>query len=412
MATWGELEKAGTKWSSLEEMTWGELEEFCTVNPKTKQIPDDMEVSFVPMQSVSDTGDVQTDEVRKASEVKKGFTFFEEGDVLFAKITPCMENGKGGIARGLKNSVGFGSTEFHVLHPDPEKVSSEWLYYLTSWDEFRKQCARNMTGSAGQKRVPKSYLEHYKVHLPPLEEQRRIAATLDKVSDLIAKRRAQLDKLDLLVKARFVEIFGDLAAPECPHKKCKLVETCVSSDDIKCGPFGTQLSKEEYQDHGVAVWEIPQINSYFTTQPTHFLTVEKAEQLKAYSIIPGDIAMSRKGNVGRCARFPDNFDSGIIHSDVLRIRVNKQQVNPCFMMYQLHFSGAVQRQIEVVSSGAIMAGVNVTKLKHIEIHLPDFDLQQQFAHFVGEVDSVKCSINNSLEKLETLKKALMQEYFG
>ena len=77
-----------------------------------------------------------------------------------------------------------------------------------------------------------------------------------------------------------------------------------------------------------------------------------------------------------------------------------------------HFSGAVQRQIEVVSSGAIMAGVNVTKLKHIEIHLPDFDLQQQFAHFVGEVDSVKCSINNSLEKLETLKKALMQEYFG
>lgn len=262
------------------------------------------------------------------------------------------------------------------------------------------------------KAINKKTLAETEIPLPSLEEQRCIAALLDKVSDLIAKRRAQLDKLDLLVKARFVEIFGDLAAPECPHKKCKLVETCVSSDDIKCGPFGTQLSKEEYQDHGVAVWEIPQINSYFTTQPTHFLTVEKAEQLKAYSIIPGDIAMSRKGNVGRCALFPDNFDSGIIHSDVLRIRVNKQQVNPCFMMYQLHFSGAVQRQIEVVSSGAIMAGVNVTKLKHIEIHLPDFDLQQQFAHFVGEVDSVKCSINNSLEKLETLKKALMQEYFG
>lgn len=211
MATWGELEKSGTKWRDLEEMTWGELEEFCVINPKTKQIPDDIEVSFVPMQSVSDTGDVQTDEVRKASEVKKGFTFFEEGDVLFAKITPCMENGKGGIARGLKNGVGFGSTEFHVLHPDPEKVSSEWLYYLTSWDEFRKQCARNMTGSAGQKRVPKSYLEHYKVHLPPLEEQRRIATLLDKVSDLIAKRRAQLDKLDLMVKSRFVEMFEHIS---------------------------------------------------------------------------------------------------------------------------------------------------------------------------------------------------------
>ena len=108
MATWGELEKSGTKWRDLEEMTWGELEEFCVINPKTKQIPDDIEVSFVPMQSVSDTGDVQTDEVRKASEVKKGFTFFEEGDVLFAKITPCMENGKGGIARGLKMVLALG----------------------------------------------------------------------------------------------------------------------------------------------------------------------------------------------------------------------------------------------------------------------------------------------------------------
>ncbi len=262
------------------------------------------------------------------------------------------------------------------------------------------------------KAINKKTLAETEIPLPPLEEQRRISATLDKVSDLIAKRRAQLDKLDLLVKARFVEMFGDLAAPECPHKKCKLVDACVNSDDIKCGPFGTQLSKEEYQDCGVAVWEIPQINSYFTTQPTHFLTVEKAEQLKAYSIIPGDIAMSRKGNVGRCALFPDNFDCGIIHSDVLRIRVDKQQVNPCFMMYQLHFSGAVQRQIEVVSSGAIMAGVNVTKLKHIEIHLPDFDLQQQFSHFVEKVDRMKYSINNSFEKLETLKKALMQQYFG
>ena len=290
-----------------------------------------------------------------------------------------------------------------------DDIIPEYLYAFLESQQSR--FIKDAVGGA-QPNISAGYLKKIEIPIPPLEKQRRIAALLDKVSDLIAKRRAQLDKLDLLVKSRFVEMFGNLAAPECPHKKCKLVETCVSSDDIKCGPFGTQLSKEEYQDHGVAVWEIPQINSYFTTQPTHFLTVEKAEQLKAYSIIPGDIAMSRKGNVGRCALFPDNFDSGIIHSDVLRIRVDKQQVNPCFMMYQLHFSGAVQRQIEVVSSGAIMAGVNVTKLKHIEIHLPDFDLQQQFAHFVGEVDRVKYSINNSLEKLETLKKALMQQYFG
>lgn len=364
----------------------------------------DGDINWVTPAELDDKSDVIYESQRKITKqavIDSSLKPFPAGTVLLSSRAPI---GKVAIAgtdmycnQGFKNLI------------CSDAIYNRYLYhFLKSKTEYLNSLGRGATF----KEISKGIVEEIEIPLPPLEEQRRIAALLDKVSDLITKRRAQLDKLDLLVKARFVEMFGDLAAPECPHKKCKLLETCVGSDDIKCGPFGTQLSKEEYQDHGVAVWEIPQINSYFTTQPTHFLTVEKAEQLKAYSIIPGDIAMSRKGNVGRCALFPDNFDSGIIHSDVLRIRVDKQQVNPCFMMYQLHFSGAVQRQIEVVSSGAIMAGVNVTKLKHIEIHLPDFDLQQKFAHFVGEVDRVKYSINNSLEKLETLKKALMQQYFG
>ena len=351
----------------------------------------------------------QHPEIIKGEDIGSSKITVEDGDVLVCKINPRIN--RVWVVKWHTSYPLLASSEWIVIRNCD--IDSDYLKWYFSSPTFRNLLVSQVAGIGGSlTRAQPKQVAKYPVPLVGKEEQRRIAALLDKVSDLIAKRRAQLDKLDLLVKARFVEMFGDLAAPECPHKKCKLVETCVSSDDIKCGPFGTQLSKEEYQDHGVAVWEIPQINSYFTTQPTHFLTAEKAEQLKAYSIIPGDIAMSRKGNVGRCALFPDNFDSGIIHSDVLRIRVDKQQVNPCFMMYQLHFSGAVQRQIEVVSSGAIMAGVNVTKLKHIEIHLPDFDLQQQFAHFVGEVDRVKYSINNSLEKLETLKKALIQQYFG
>lgn len=245
-----------------------------------------------------------------------------------------------------------------------------------------------------------------------IDEQRKIAAVLDKVSSLIAKRRQQLDKLDEMVKARFVEMFGDLADPACKHIRCKLGETCKDSDDIKCGPFGTQLSKTEYQEQGVAVWEIPQINREFKEQPIHFVTNEKAKQLISYSLIPGDIAMSRKGNVGRCALFPKDFAPGIIHSDVLRIRVDKNKVNPCFLMYQLHFSKAVAHQIEMVSSGAVMAGINVTKLKQIYVHIPAFGLQNQFAAFVEQTEKIKTTISKSLEKLETLKKALMQEYFG
>ena len=213
-------------------------------------------------------------------------------------------------------------------------------------------------------------------------------------------------------QSRFIELFGDLASPDCKWETKKLVETCVAADDIKCGPFGTQLSKDEYVDSGVAVWEIPQINSLFATLPTHYLTEEKAKELDAYSIKAGDIAMSRKGNVGKCAVFPISFASGIIHSDVLRIRVDGSQVLPLFMMHQLHYSGSVQHQIELVSAGAIMAGINVTKLKQISVHIPPMRLQQQFVAFVEQTDKSKLAVQNALEELEILKKSLMKQYFG
>ena len=253
-----------------------------------------------------------------------------------------------------------------------------------------------------------------KIEIPvlSLEEQRKIAETLSKVDELIAFREQQLAKLEELVKARFVEMFGDLVAPQCEYPELKLVDICADADDIKCGPFGTQLNRDEYKAKGVAVWEIPQINSGFSEMPTHFITEEKAVILNAYSIEPGDIAMSRKGNVGKCGLFPENLKKGIIHSDVLRIRVDKRKVDSCFMMYQLHFSEAVKRQIEMVSSGAIMAGINVTKLKQIKVRIPELENQRMFAAFVERVDQQKQTIQQSLEKLELLKKALMQEYFG
>lgn len=253
-----------------------------------------------------------------------------------------------------------------------------------------------------------------KIEIPvlSLEEQRKIAETLSKVDELIAFREQQLAKLDELVKVRFVEMFGDLVAPQCEYPELKLVDICADADDIKCGPFGTQLNRDEYKAKGVAVWEIPQINSGFSEMPTHFITEEKAVILNAYSIEPGDIAMSRKGNVGKCGLFPENLKKGIIHSDVLRIRVDKRKVDSCFMMYQLHFSEAVKRQIEMVSSGAIMAGINVTKLKQIKVRIPELENQRMFAAFVERVDQQKQTIQQSLEKLELLKKALMQEYFG
>lgn len=198
-------------------------------------------------------------------------------------------------------------------------------------------------------------------------------------------------------------MFGDLANPECQWDSFKLVEACANVDDIKCGPFGTQLNKDEYMSSGIAVWEIPQINSSFQTKPTHFISQDKAEQLQSYSIIAGDIAMSRKGNVGKCAVFPKTFSNGIIHSDVLRIRLDSKRVNPVFMMCQLHYSRDVQRQIDLVSSGAIMAGINVTKLKQIFIRIPPFQLQEQFAAFVEQTDKSKYSALKIKENIRRVK---------
>ena len=186
------------------------LGEICTINPKGYSLSEDVEVSFVSMTKVGEHGEFDSSEIKKYSEAKKGFTSFQDGDVLFAKITPCMENGKGAIAQGLKNGYGFGSTEFHVLRPHTDQITAEWLYYLTTWDIFRKNAAKNMTGSAGQKRVPKTFLENYSIDLPDVKAQNQQCRKLKKVDFLISLRKQQLAKLDELVKARFVEMFGDI----------------------------------------------------------------------------------------------------------------------------------------------------------------------------------------------------------
>lgn len=162
-----------------DEFGWGlqRIGDICEVNPKKAKDPrlcSDLQVSFVPMTAVSENGDIDTSETRLYDEVKTGFTYFAENDVLFAKITPCMENGKGCVARNLCNGIGFGSTEFHVLRPT-EKSNPYWLYTVTVFKKFREDAAANMTGSAGQRRVPAMFLENYKISLPPIELQTQFA---------------------------------------------------------------------------------------------------------------------------------------------------------------------------------------------------------------------------------------------
>ena len=187
------------------------LGECAIINPKKssdKRLHDELEVSFVPMMAVGGNGHINVSEIKKLADVKNGFTYFSEGDVLFAKITPCMENGKGAIASNLCNGIGFGSTEFHVIRPIENITTSEWIYVLTTLQKFRLSAEANMTGSAGQKRVPASFLQDYSFYLPPIELQKqfsRVFKHLDKHKSVVQK---SLDETQLLFDSLMQKYFG------------------------------------------------------------------------------------------------------------------------------------------------------------------------------------------------------------
>lgn len=216
----GELTAKWRKENNIDLSSWenGILMDFCKINPKkinTKEFDDDMIVSFIPMPCVSDIwGKIVKKELRKLGEVKKGYTNFCEGDVLFAKITPCMENGKSAIVDKLENDIGFGSTEFYVLRCDENKLNNKYLHYFVRQKTFRDEAKGEMTGAVGQQRVPKTFLENYKMKVPTIEEQQEIVNILDKLLakyNKIKNLEQQLEKIELLKKAILAKAFrGEL----------------------------------------------------------------------------------------------------------------------------------------------------------------------------------------------------------
>lgn len=161
------------RWKSIR------LGEIVRLNPQRASEPEDSRVTFIPMDAVSDDARLLRREARNYNDVDSGFTAFQDGDVIVAKITPCFENGKGAYVDGLLNGVGFGSTEFHVLRAK-NGVSSRYVYHVTNSAEFRARGEANMQGSAGQKRVPTDFLRSYRLRMPGMiDEQHKIAEVLD-----------------------------------------------------------------------------------------------------------------------------------------------------------------------------------------------------------------------------------------
>lgn len=194
---------SGVEWLGQVPEHWEvrRLKRIARLNPSKSEIPLAMRndpAVFLPMERVGLDGQIDASEVRSISALWNGFTYFRRGDVIVAKITPCFENGKGACLQNLPTSVGFGSTEFHVIRPSGA-VTVPYLYRITTLSEFRRLGADEMTGAAGQQRVPAEFIANFLIPLPPLPEQTAIAEYLDaqtaKIDAAIAAARREIELL-------------------------------------------------------------------------------------------------------------------------------------------------------------------------------------------------------------------------
>jgi type I restriction enzyme S subunit len=208
------------------------------VNPKRptelSKLPSDYPVTFVPMNAVNQfLGKVESGETKPFIDVKKGFTHFAEGDVIFAKITPCMQNGKSAVARGLANGLGFGSTEFHVIRPNSDVILAEWVWYFIRQESFRREGTHHFRGAVGQQRVPPEYLEDAQMPLPSLAEQRRVVAhikeCMERMEEIEALHKSSMTEraylAESLVEAELAGLDGeDVAMADVCEINSRLID--------------------------------------------------------------------------------------------------------------------------------------------------------------------------------------------
>lgn len=189
-----------------------ELGEICELNPKKSELSDlspDMDVSFVPMADLNENQiDFIPQQIKPLGEVIKGYTYFKEDDVLLAKVTPCFENGKAGIAKNLINGIGFGSSEYYVFRPN-EKILSTWIYLNIITIGFREKGKLNMTGTGGLQRVPKDFVNKTLIPLPPVETQKKIISQIENEQEIVNANKQLIEIFEQKIKDRIAKVWGE-----------------------------------------------------------------------------------------------------------------------------------------------------------------------------------------------------------
>ena len=368
------------------------LAEVAEINPRVRRSMRDRDASamvpFIAMAAVSETGAVSYDERRPLGGLLQGYTAFERGDVLLAKITPCFENGKATHVTDLPADVGFGSTEFHVLRPRAT-IDGRYLFHAIWNPALRRAGERQMSGTAGQKRLPTDFLRAYKIPVPPLAEQRRIAAILDHADAIRRKVREALRLLDAFLQSAFRDIFGDLARNAMGWEM-------VAFPELLQQPLRNGLSPAT---GGTVI--APVLTLSAISGPRFEPAAVKIASF-AHSAAPGQHADERdflicRGNgnlnlVGR-GHFPHGLPDHTLFPDtMIAARINRSRAEPRFFE-ALWMTDAVRRPLERgarTTSG--IHKINQQVLLSLTVPLPPIDVQRRFARIAQVASGMRARL--------------------
>lgn len=363
--------------------------DICTVNPRKSEVADrkpDTLVSFVPMADLNEHCiTFQPKEKKYLSEVTNSYTYFEENDVLLAKVTPCFENGKAGIARGLTNGIGFGSSEFFVLRSNGN-VLPEWVYFCVMHSMFRDSAIAQMTGTGGLQRVPRDYVENFQIPLPPLDIQKEIVAEIEGYQKVIDGARAVIDNYR-------------------PHIPIDPDWPMVELGEIFDITSSKRVFQSEWRHDGVPFYrarEIVALAKQGFVQNELFISEEMfAEYSSKYGAPqPGDMMVTGVGTLGVCYVVGEGdrfyFKDGNI------IWLKKKTDNATEYIRLMFQTDHVKRQINQ-ATGAIVGTFTIVTAKRTKIPLPSLATQQAI---VAEIGAEQALVNTNRELIARFEKKI------
>ncbi|MEB1976387.1 restriction endonuclease subunit S [Xanthomonas campestris pv. campestris] len=391
----------------------------CLSNPvKSKlDIPDDTEVSFVPMDAVGELGGLRLDQTRELADVYNGYTYFADGDVCIAKITPCFENGKGAIAEGLVNGVAFGTTELHVLRPSAT-LDTRFLFYLTIAHDFRSHGEAEMLGASGQKRVPEEFLKDWTPSLPRMDVQQRIARFLDektaRIDALIEKKQALLNRLEEKRQALITRAVTKGLNPDVPMKpsgvdwlgeipvhwhQCRLRFTVAR---IEQG-WSPQCDS---RPAGVGEWGVLKVgcvNGEKYNESENKVLPFDIDPLPHYEVKVGDVLVSRANTrelLGSAAIVDETQGKIMLCDKLYRVEVSEALDRNYLTAFLRLPLARFQYEREATGTSGSMQNIGQDTLKNLRHPMPPFSEQQEIAEWKMQVmqefmkaeDIVLCTI--------------------